>query len=78
MKEPLMIRIRCFKEKKKEGFEGRFELNGQWKVLMFGGHWKVPMFGGPWKVPMLSGQWKEKEKENHLFTSSHFSPTNFI
>jgi hypothetical protein len=25
----------------------------------------------------LGGQWKEKEKEKHLFTSSHFPPTNF-
>jgi hypothetical protein len=32
--------------------------------------------GGQWKVPMLGGQWKKKEK--HLFTSSHFPPTNFI
>jgi hypothetical protein len=30
-----------------------------------------------WKVPMLSGQWKEKEKEKHIFTSSHFPPTFF-
>jgi hypothetical protein len=28
--------------------------------------------GGQWKVLMLGGQWKEKEK--HLFTSSHFPP----
>jgi hypothetical protein len=31
------------------------------------------MLGGQWKVPMLHGQWKEKEK--HIFTSSHFPPT---
>jgi hypothetical protein len=31
--------------------------------------------GGQWKVPMLGGQWKEKEK--HLFTSSHFPPKKF-
>jgi hypothetical protein len=32
-------------------------------------------FGSQWKVPMLGGQWKEKEK--HLFTSSHFLPKKF-
>jgi len=50
-----------FKEKEKEGSEGRSQLGGQWKVLMLGGQWKVPMFGG---------QWKEKEK--HIFNFSHF------
>jgi hypothetical protein len=59
-------------------------LGGLWKVLMFGGPWKVPMFGGlwkvlmfggPWKVPIFGDQWKEKEK--HLFTSSHFPPNKF-
>jgi hypothetical protein len=44
---------------------------------MFGGQWKVPMFGDPKKIPILGGQWKEKEKEKHLFTSTHFLPTNF-
>ncbi len=41
-KKPPMIWIRFFieKEKEKEGGEERFELNGQWKVLMFGGAWK--------------------------------------
>jgi hypothetical protein len=57
-----------FKEKEKEGGEGKSQLGGQWKVLML---------GGPWKVPMLASQWKEKEKEKHLFTSSHFPPTHF-
>jgi hypothetical protein len=52
-------------------------LSDQWKVPMFGGQWKVPMLGGPWKVPMIGGQWKEKEKEKHLFTSSHFPPKTF-
>ncbi len=46
-----------FKEKEKEGDEGRFQLGGQWKV------------------PMIGDQWKEKEK--HLFTSSHFPPKKF-
>jgi hypothetical protein len=32
-------------------------------------------FGAQWKVPMLDGQWKEKEK--HLFPSSHFPPNKF-
>ncbi len=64
--EPQLIRICFFKEKERERGEGRLQLGGQWKV---------PMFGGPWNVPMLSGQWKEKEK--HLFTSSHFPLTNF-
>jgi hypothetical protein len=55
-----MIWICPCKDKDKEGDEGRFQLGGQWKVLMFG------------------GQWKEKEKGKHIFTSSHFPPTNFI
>jgi hypothetical protein len=55
--EPQMIWIHPFKEKEKEGGEGRSQL------------------GGPWKVPMFDGQWKEKEK--HLFTSSHFPPNKF-
>jgi hypothetical protein len=50
-----MIRIHLFKKKKKEGGEGRSQLNGQWKFLMFDGQWKVLMFGGQWKVPMLGG-----------------------
>jgi hypothetical protein len=32
-----MIQIPPFKEKKKEGGEGRSQLGGQWKVPMFGG-----------------------------------------
>jgi hypothetical protein len=48
-KEPQMIQICPFKKKEKEGGEGKFELNGQWKVPMLGGQWKVPMFGGQWK-----------------------------
>jgi hypothetical protein len=40
-----MIRIHPFKKKEKEGGEGRSQLGGQWKVVMFGGCWKVPMFG---------------------------------
>ncbi len=53
--------------------------NAWWplKRSMFGGQWKVPMFGDPKKIPILGGQWKEKEKEKHLFTSTHFLPTNF-
>jgi hypothetical protein len=35
-----MIQIGTFKVKEKEGGEGRLQLDGQWKV---------PMFGGPWK-----------------------------
>jgi hypothetical protein len=35
-----MIRIYPFKEKEKEGGEGRSQLSGQWKVPMFGGQWK--------------------------------------
>ncbi len=64
----LMIQIRLSKKKEKEGGEGRSQLDGQWKIRMFCGPWKVPMFGG---------QWKEKEKDKHLFTSSHIQPTNF-
>jgi hypothetical protein len=55
-----------FKKKENEGGEGRSQLGGQWKV---------PMFDGPWKATVLGGQWKEKEK--HLFTSSHFPPKKF-
>jgi hypothetical protein len=36
-----------FKDKEKEGGEGRSQLGGLWKVLTFGGKWKVPMFDGP-------------------------------
>ncbi len=43
-KKPLMIWIRPFKEKEKEGGEGRSQLNGQWKV---------PMLGGPWRFHCL-------------------------
>jgi hypothetical protein len=32
-----MIQIRPFKEKEKEGGEGRSQFGGQWKVPMFGG-----------------------------------------
>jgi len=64
-----------FKEKEKEGGEGRSQFGGQWKVPMLGGQQKVPMLGGQRKVPMLAGQWKEKDK--HLFTSSHFTPNKF-
>jgi hypothetical protein len=39
-KKPQMIRICPFKEKEKEEGEGRFQFNGQWKVLMLGGQWK--------------------------------------
>jgi hypothetical protein len=63
-----MIWICPFKEKEKEKDEERSQLNGQWKVVMFSGPWKVPMFGC---------QWKEKEKDKHIFTSSHFPLTNF-
>jgi hypothetical protein len=57
-REPQMIRIHPFKEKEKEGGEGRSQLGGQWKVPKLGGQWKVPKLGGQWKVPKLSGQWK--------------------
>jgi hypothetical protein len=70
-----MIRIRPFKEKEMEGGEGIPQLGGQWKVPLLGGPWKVPLFGGVWKVSLLRSQWKEKEK--HLFTSSHFAPNKF-
>jgi hypothetical protein len=57
-----MIQIHAFKEKEKEGSEGRPRLGGQWKV---------PMFGGPWKE-------KEMEKKKHPFHLFSFSsPTNF-
>jgi hypothetical protein len=36
-----------FKEKEKEGGEGRHQFGGLWKVPILGGQWKVPMFGGP-------------------------------
>jgi hypothetical protein len=36
-----MIEIRAFKEKEKEGGEGKPQLGGQWKVLIFGALSKV-------------------------------------
>jgi hypothetical protein len=50
-----MIRIHPFKEKEKEGGEGRSQLGGQWKVPKLGGQWKVPKLSGQWKVSMLGG-----------------------
>jgi hypothetical protein len=44
-----------FKEKEKEGDEGRSQFGGQWKVPMLGGPWKVPMLNGPSKVLMFGG-----------------------
>jgi hypothetical protein len=73
--KPPMIQIRPFKEKEKEGGERRSQLSDQWKVPLFGCPWKVPLLSGPRKVPLLGGQWKEKEK--HLFISSHFPPYKF-
>jgi hypothetical protein len=35
--EPKMIQIYTFKNKEKEGSERRPQLDGQWKVSMFGG-----------------------------------------
>ncbi len=82
-----------FKEKEKEGGEGRSQLDGLWKVPLFGGLRKVPLFGGLWKVPLFNGLWKfqclvafetfqclvanGKKWRQILFTSSHFPPTNF-
>jgi hypothetical protein len=67
-----MIQICAFKEKEKEGGEGRPQLGGEWKVPMFSDQWKVPMLGGQWKVSLFNGPWKEKEK--HLFHLFSFSP----
>jgi len=50
-----MTWIHAFKEKEKEGSEGRPQLDGLWKVPMFGGLRKVLMFSGPWKGPMFGG-----------------------
>jgi hypothetical protein len=36
---------------------------------------KGSMLSGLWKVPLVGGQWKEKEK--HIFPSSHFPPNKF-
>jgi len=36
-RKPKMIKICAFKEKEKEGGEGRPQLSGLWKVLMLGG-----------------------------------------
>jgi hypothetical protein len=57
-KETPMIQIHHFKKKEKERGEGKSQLDGQWKVLMFSGLWKVPNLSGQRKVPMFSGQWK--------------------
>jgi hypothetical protein len=42
-----MIQIFPFKEKEKEGGEGRSQLGDQWKVPFFGGLWKIPLLCGP-------------------------------
>jgi hypothetical protein len=47
-----MIWIRLFKEKEKEGGEGRSQFGGQWKVIMLSGQWKDIMLAGP----MFGGQ----------------------
>jgi hypothetical protein len=46
-KTPQMTQICAFKEKEKEGGEGRPPLNSLWKIPMFGGLWNVLMFCGP-------------------------------
>jgi hypothetical protein len=46
-----MNQIRAFKEKEKEGGEGRPQLGGKWKVLMRSGQW-WPMEGSNAWWPM--------------------------
>jgi hypothetical protein len=65
-KKAQMIQIRTFKEKKKEGSEGRPQFGGQWKVLML---------SGPWKVPSLVAF--GTRKRNIHFTYFHFPPNKF-
>jgi hypothetical protein len=68
-----MIRIRPFKEKEKEGGEGKSQLNGQWKVPMFSGPYKIrpnawwPLKGSNVWWPMEG----EGEAPFHLFPLSH-------
>jgi len=50
-----MIQIYPLKKMKKKEGEGKSQLGGQWKVLMFNGPSKVPMLSGPWKVSLFGG-----------------------
>jgi hypothetical protein len=79
-----MIQIGTFKEKEKEGVEGRSQLGGQWKVPMFGDQWGNILFGGPWKVPNLvafgrfQAWWPlEGERKTSFSTLFIFPPNNF-
>jgi hypothetical protein len=65
-KKAQIIQICTFKEKEKEGGEGRPQ---------FGGQWKVPMLSGPWKVPSLVA-FGRKRGSIH-FTYFHFLPNKF-
>jgi hypothetical protein len=47
------------------------DLNSRFKKEEEGGEGRSQL-DSQWKVPMLGGQCKEREKEKHLFTSSHF------
>jgi hypothetical protein len=57
-KERQMIQIHAFKEKEKEGNEGRPQLGDQWKVPSLVALGKNPMLGGQWGSILFSGQWK--------------------
>jgi hypothetical protein len=65
-----MIQICAFKEKEKEGGEGRPQLDGLWKVPMFGGPWKVfvaTLALGLQPRQRLTRVWAKKEAwESHL------------
>jgi hypothetical protein len=80
-----MIQICTFKEKGKEGGEGRPQLGGQWKVLSLVALEMNPMPGGQCGSILFDGQWKVlslvalgKIKKHIIFTSFHFSPHKIL
>jgi len=92
MREKEMIQIRIFKEKGKEGGEGKPQLGGQWKVpslmaiemkSMFGSQWGIILLGGQWKVPSLVPlecsmfDYLWKEKKKSFSPPFIFHPTRF-
>jgi hypothetical protein len=49
-----MIQICTFKEKGKEGVEGKTQLGGQWKVPNLMTIQMNPMFGGQWGIILFA------------------------
>jgi hypothetical protein len=84
-KERPMIQICAFKEKEKEGGEGRFQLDGQWKVPSLVAFEMNPMLGGQWGNILLDDQWKVpnlvafgRRRKSILFTPFHFLPHKIL